>query len=146
MRVTRTRVYLSELGVEQHLTVLDCASCGMIFGITAGLETRRREDGKSFWCPNGHVNVWRQSELDKMKAERDRLKARARHLADQRDAAQEQATHQRHRAAAYKGKYRSQKDRIDNGVCPYCNRTFKDVRRHMGNQHPRRGEHDEQPV
>lgn len=43
-----------------YLTVdLNCASCGVVFGITAEYRDRRRIDHASFTCPNGHTNVFR---------------------------------------------------------------------------------------
>jgi hypothetical protein len=38
---------------------VDCANCGVEFCLTQGLYRRRRNDGKEFYCPNGHSNVYR---------------------------------------------------------------------------------------
>lgn len=41
-----------------------CASCGIVFGMPADLNRRRREDGKDFFCPNGHINVYKGEVAD----------------------------------------------------------------------------------
>lgn len=39
---------------------VDCANCGTHFGLQKSLNARRTQDGKIFYCPNGHQNVYRQ--------------------------------------------------------------------------------------
>ena len=39
-------------------------------------------------------------------------------------------------AAAYKGHLTRVKRRVGNGVCPCCNRTFKNLADHMTTKHP----------
>lgn len=31
-----------------------CGACDVVFGMTTTLYNARKEDQKSFWCPNGH--------------------------------------------------------------------------------------------
>lgn len=54
------------VGVYVEMTLVSCAACGISFGMPADLNRRRREDGKDFHCPNGHVNVYK-SELESLK-------------------------------------------------------------------------------
>lgn len=42
-------------------TDIDCAECGITFGVDSKIIERRREDGDKFYCPNGHANVYRPS-------------------------------------------------------------------------------------
>lgn len=37
---------------------------------------------------------------------------------------------------AYKGQVTKVKNRVSKGVCPCCNRYFKNLHRHMENKHP----------
>lgn len=37
---------------------IECATCGVWFGITEYYDGRRRDDHKDFYCPNGHTNVY----------------------------------------------------------------------------------------
>lgn len=54
------------VGVHVEMTLVNCASCGISFGMPSDLNRRRREDGKDFHCPNGHINVYK-SDLDTLR-------------------------------------------------------------------------------
>jgi len=90
---------------------------------------QRLRDHKDFYCPAGHPQHYvGETDADKLR----RAEQRNRALKDQLDAAEASR-------AAYKGqatKYRNQVARAENGVCPHCNRSFVDLRRHMGSKHP----------
>ena len=58
---------------------VDCANCGITFCLTQGLYDRRLKDGKGFYCPNGHSNVYRPTE------DQQRIKALERELAGWKD-------------------------------------------------------------
>jgi hypothetical protein len=98
---------------------------------------RRREDHQGFYCPNGHSNFYSgdneaeklRKQLVRAEAERDRARVRANGEEARRRLAERQ------RAAA-KGQVTKIKNRIANGVCPCCNRSFENVRRHIETQHP----------
>ncbi len=71
------------LRMEMHT----CIECGVAFGMPTDFVARRREDGRNFFCPNGHPAVFRntlQKQLDDsrkaladreaaLKVERDRV-------------------------------------------------------------------------
>lgn len=48
--------------------------CGVTFGLTDGFEDRRKEDHKSFYCPNGHSMSYR-GETDSARADREHARA-----------------------------------------------------------------------
>ena len=109
--------------------IIRCAKCGVEFGMLKHLETKRREDGADFWCPNGHVLTFGDSWVDQLRRERDRLKQQIAQKDDeifeverQRDAAECKTKRVLKRAHA--------------GLCPCCSRTFQDVVRHMKQKHP----------
>ena len=106
----------------------DCPSCGIIYGLTNDYENARQEDGKRWYCPNGH----RQHFIGKTDKEKlAQARATITHLGDQKDAAQRSADD-------YKGHFTRVKkkvERAENGVCPHCNRSFADLRRHMESKH-----------
>lgn len=114
-----------------QLEPISCYSCGVIFGMPAEMDRDRRQDRKSFWCPNGHA----QSYIGKTEAEKERERAQK---AEERSAAliaqldQERASH-----SATKGQLTKTKKRIANGVCPCCHRSFVQLARHMKGQHPK---------
>lgn len=111
------------------LVPTSCAACGITFGLPAPYEIARRQDGREFYCPNGHHLAWSESELDRTRValargtqELDQAKAGARDALAERDAA----------LAALL----AHQQRVANGVCPCCNRSFRDLLRHMRDQHP----------
>lgn len=123
--MTSTRVSThTQIGVVS-LYVSDCANCGVVFGMTEDLEGRRRGDAGRFYCPNGHTMSFGESDKDRLRA----ATAKQQHLADQLQAAERDAEQTRAALVRDRG-------RIANGVCPCCNRSFDNVRRHMASQHP----------
>jgi Zn finger protein HypA/HybF involved in hydrogenase expression len=129
-----------EIAIE--LTTLDCAHCGIVFGISTQLEKRRRKDGEAFYCPNGHSNVFTPSELEKAKKEVERLKSSVTFF--QGRLRDESNAHDgtRRSLAATKGQLTKVKNRVHAGVCPYCHRHFTALERHMASKHPHEQETD----
>lgn len=124
------------------LVVHDCPSCGVQYGVTKEFEDRRREDGRTFYCPNGHSVVYNgglsaaQKEANWLKRELEtsqRLVASARSDATRN---REEAERQARRAAAARGQVTRIKNRIAKGECPCCRETFADLGEHMASQHP----------
>lgn len=125
-----TQGRLSKFAGDAMLEVEIC-TCGVLFAVPEHMLDTRRADGKTFYCPNGHPlhygseNARLKRELE---AARDRT-ARERAMRDQAEAS----------LRATKGvvtKQRKKLLRVAAGVCPCCNRTFKDLARHMAGQHP----------
>ena len=110
--------------------VMDCPtnSCGIMFAIDDAYDDRRRRDLRSFYCPNGHsLSYSGESDTAKIK----RLTSRERHLTDQLEATNRSNS-------ALKGvvtRKTNQLDRVENGVCPHCKRSFANLRRHIDNKH-----------
>jgi hypothetical protein len=120
------------------LYVSDCPSCGVVFGITAEYEDRRREDGAKFYCPNGHSMSWTKSRAD-LEKERADVAERRLKWAEAREARQRQEREAAERSArAYKGHVTRLRNRITAGVCPVpgCRRNFANVKAHIEGQHP----------
>lgn len=63
------------LFVSVSMTLVHCAQCGTPFGVSEDLLRRRREDGKDFWCPVGHVNHYKGG-IEAVKKELADAKAR----------------------------------------------------------------------
>lgn len=111
-----------EITVLQNFVLVECANCCMSFGIPARFDTDRRNDHARFYCPHGHTNIYsQQSEAERLAAqltEERRLRGiaeldRAKVLIEMKRIG----------------------ERITNGVCPCCNRSFKDLRSHMKSKH-----------
>lgn len=106
-----------------------CYLCGVAFGMDDYLYGRRIKDGRDFWCTNGHKQSYCETEADRLRRERDRLKQQ---IASKED----EIEFQQRRAAAFQGQVTKIKNRIGAGVCPCCNRSFQNLKRHMANKHP----------
>ena len=110
-----------------------CADCGITFAVPDTWDKARRNDGKGFYCPNGHSLFYGKTTLEKQleaaKRHRDNLSAAL-------TASQDQVVAERKAHATTKGKLTKTRKRVGNGVCPCCNRSFADLGRHMAGQHP----------
>lgn len=121
----------------------DCPSCGVTYGLSEEYEARRRKDGRSWKCPNGHFVGYTKSDLDREReareaAEREAAAAAAEARAARRQLKDERTRHEstRRSLSATKGVVTRVKRRVGKGVCPCCNRTFRDLARHMESKHP----------
>lgn len=112
---------------QLHVETCCAKGCGITFGLNAGhYNELRRHPGRSFYCPNGHpMHYTGKSEQQKL---RD-AEARETALRDQLSASirDQEATRQT---------LLRERTRFANGVCPCCNRSFENVRRHMQGEHP----------
>lgn len=123
-----------------EMYISDCANCGVIFGMAAELEARRREDHGRFYCPNGHT----MSFQGPTQAEKDAKAARERsdRLATRLRAEQDQSEASRREAAEAKASEIRIRWRVGNGVCPCCQRTFPALAAHVATKHPEFVHHD----
>lgn len=114
--------------------VTSCCVCDIEWAVPDRWLDNRREDGQSFYCPNGHILSYN--------GDRERLKRKAKQLEEQLAAARRIAQSERERTerekrshAATKGQLTKTRKRIAHGVCPKCNRTFENLARHMATKH-----------
>lgn len=110
-----------------------CKTCGIMFALPEEMLDRARTHPDIWWhCPNGHQ--WHfpvRTEAQKLKDVKDSLaRERARH---------EQTTASLRATRGVVTKQKNRLRRVAKGVCPCCNRHFKDVRRHMETKHPEYG-------
>ena len=133
---TRVSGYIN--GSMIQLYVSDCPNCGVIYGITTEYENRRREDGKGFYCPNGHNGSFGEGEIAKAKRLQATAESQMRLARVSRDAARDQAQAAERSARAYRGQVTRIKNKISRGVCPVdnCRRNFTNVKAHIATQHP----------
>ncbi len=118
------------VSTEIKLNVIECAECGIAFGVTTFFEKRRRDDHGTFYCPSGHSNWYPyQSDAEKL---REQLAEEKRKLA----VTQFELISAKQKAEATEKKIKRVEKRIKNGVCPCCNRQFVQMARHMKTKHP----------
>ena len=131
--------------MASDLVVWTCGQCNARQAMTAETDRVLRASSATFYCVHGHPAHWPQgkSSEDKLREQLDAERI-ARQRAEQRiaqrdDAVREaraEAEHERRRANGYKGHATRITNRAKAGVCPCCNRTFKQLAAHMKNQHP----------
>lgn len=122
-----------------------CCQCKEPMWMTQSSYDTYRRSHQIFYCTHGHQQVFSKgkSEADKLREQLDAERL-ARQRAEQRVAqrddavrdARAEAEHERRRANGYKGHATRITKRAKAGVCPCCNRTFKQLAAHMANQHP----------
>lgn len=124
-----------------RLYVSGCARCGEVYGITVELETVRRRDGQTMYCPNGHPQHFSLMEsIDERRIkelERDLgiERARAESAHRQREWAETRAKGANIAAGKARAKAARLQHRVECGVCPSCHRTFKQLAAHMLAKH-----------
>ena len=110
------------ISFQSELMIEECCNCGMLFAMSSDFQRRRRDSGEFFYCPSGHSQHYTESTVDKLKRD---LKAKDRRL----EIAVKDAQRETRRRRALQA-------RVINGVCPDCNRSFTNLRRHMETKHP----------
>lgn len=118
-------------------TTLECFNCNVAFAMTDKMYRRRLADRKDFCCPNGHWQHFTgKSEAEKL---RDQIEAKDRELtreAQARRNAESALKGAEYQVRAQKAAKTRIKNRVANGVCPCCARTFENLARHMKTKHP----------
>lgn len=134
--MAQTRIDTYTLAHKADLYITDCPTCGVVFGMPNAMRERRYDDGKSFWCPNGHGMSWRETAADRERKARETAERRLTWERQRRDQAEAEAKHQAAVARGHKGAHQRTKNRVAKGVCPCCNRSFTNLAKHMAGQHP----------
>lgn len=116
--------------------VVSVCWCGMRHAIPSELDNfqqRQHDNGErvtSIYCPLGHTYVPSgKGEAQRLRERLESEKNRSARLSAQRDQAEASAR-------AHKGHATRAKKRAAAGMCPCCNRTFKQLTRHLASQHP----------
>lgn len=119
---------------------INCYRCGTAFWIEGALYQRRCNDHASFWCPNGHEQHFTGESADKR-----RIRELEQRIATEQEEAARQRRMREHAETRLKGaniqtgKARAALKRtitrVHAGVCPHCNRTFKQLAEHMKAKH-----------
>lgn len=109
-----------------------CVTCGVEIVLPKGFyETAlKKKDLMNFYCCNGHSQHFTgETEADKLRRQLAQKDAELAAKANQLKLADRQV-------AAARGAVTKIKNRVGNGVCPCCNRTFQNLMRHMKTKHP----------
>ena len=101
---------------------MHCGECGIEFCVPNFFQEERQKSGGNWYCPNGHSRVYRESDADKFRRERDR--------------ALQQIAQRDETIALHERTIGRLKKRTAAGTCPCCQRTFANMAQHMKRQHP----------
>ena len=124
---------MSVIYKTETYSVINCAKCGIGFGIPEDYERQLRSDCGTFYCPSGHTQ-WFPGKTDQQRI--NELKAQVASKNDLLASTQRELDKRYRLQRAAEGKTRAIKRRVANGVCPCCTRTFQNLAAHMANKHP----------
>lgn len=111
-----------------------CCVCGVEFA--SPVIRKRRDDAKTFWCPNGHSQSYSKSTEQKLREELQAERAKKEQAQREVEWAKAEAKGARIAEGKAKARLKRVKTRIHAGVCDCCNRTFQNLARHMATKHP----------
>lgn len=124
------RLNMDFIGVGQ------CCICGVPMVLTKDTYERAREDSKQvFYCERGHQQFFRDGEVQRLQKELERKTKELEWSAQSVKNAWRQVDDEKRKAAAARGVATRIKNRVGNGVCPCCNRSFANLKRHMESKH-----------
>lgn len=121
--------YALSINAQLDFVTEECCVCHVIFAVTSAHHDRLRDKGESFHCPNGHSQKYTETTVQKLQRQLDAAKAETERQRQLRVDAERRVT-------AQIGVNTKLRKRIHSGVCPHCQRTFKQLAAHMKTQHP----------
>lgn len=127
---------LAAISHDIVLATETCCNCSVAFAMPTEMMDRLRTNGGSFYCPNGHSQHYTKTEVQRLRTELNKANKDAQYWRQRKVEEEAARQHAERQAAARKGLVTKIKNRISNGVCPCCNRTFTDLQRHMESKHP----------
>ncbi len=126
------------LGTEiiTQLKPMECGECGIVFAISEAKYNRCRQSGEGWYCPNGHSRVFSSSENTELKYKVERLEREVQRSKDYIQEKNHQILQLNYSVRAQKAAKTKILNRVKNGVCPCCNRTFANLQNHFKSKHP----------
>jgi hypothetical protein len=121
----------STMTYSETLVVVHCW-CGIAVAIPSNLNRWAKQSSRNvIHCPLGHEFVYGDSYEEKLEKAQQQVAEERRRVQATRDLLRaEERSH-----VATRGHLTRVKKRVHRGVCPHCNRSFDDLRRHMRSKH-----------
>jgi hypothetical protein len=125
---------------------MTCPSCGVRYALTEAYRATKATDEATWHCPNGHSLHYPRTESVEQRELREAKEALvcAEQQRDDATRAREWAESRAKGANIAAGKAKAAQRRlvarVAYGVCPCCQRTFKQLAAHMKSKHPGVGE------
>lgn len=118
-----------EIKTKATLETIECSECGILFAIPKDKLDREREStGNGWYCPNGHRQVFCETEAVRLSLRLYQAKVELKRQRNRTDEAFR-------RLAVLKENNAHLRKRIQAGVCPECHRHFDNLQRHMKMKH-----------
>lgn len=127
------------LSVDVTLTSVNCGECGGTYAINERYRSEKQAKGGGWNCPyckctwgffgDNNENTRLKKELELERKRKEWAQQEAAREREAKEAALRREIGQR----AAKTRLRN---RVKNGVCPCCTRSFQNLREHMANKHP----------
>ncbi len=119
------------------INVGQCCDCGVPMALTERTYNAAKENSTyGFYCERGHVQFFMDGEVQRLRKDLERKQKELEWSAQSVKMARELAEQEKRNAAAARGQVTKLKNRVKNGVCPCCNRSFENLKKHMTTKHP----------
>jgi len=119
---------LLEISTTVKLVTEECCACGIVFAMPQQVNERLRTKGGTFYCPNGHSQVYTEPDIEVLKKRLIAEQRRSQDLKTQLNGALDNLS-------VTKKDLRRTKRRVNAGVCLYCRRHFTNLERHVHTKH-----------
>ena len=121
------------LGNYEEIT---CCNCNTAFCMEVGLYKNRLDDHKLFYCPNGHPQHFMgEREVDRLKRQLEQKQREVEFEQRMKIDARRKLLGQKIATGKAKAARTRLLHRVECGVCPHCQRTFKQLAAHMKAKH-----------
>ena len=125
------------LYATETLITHQCCSCQCFYAIPKQLDEKARSNSEiEFYCPHGHPQVYRKSETTRLKEKIEKLEFEVQRKQDYIQEKNRQIEQLGYSLRAQKAAKTKIINRVKNGVCPCCNRTFLNLQNHFKTMHP----------
>lgn len=115
---------LTSFSIEMFTEV--CISCGIPFAIPKNYKDRLKVTHDTFYCPNGHSQFYpAETEAEKLKKE-----------VVKKDGELAQLTSAKIQIENQLDKANEKLNKVAQGQCPCCDKTYKHLANHMSRKHP----------
>ena len=126
-----------QIDVTVELTEFVCGECGGVYAISERFRKQCQDKGNRGWrCPYPDCNTtwgyYGKTEAEKLQDQLDCERQQRERISDQL----KQTTRSLNAQRGATTRARNQLNRTKAGICPCCNRTFKQLAAHMKSQHP----------
>ena len=121
-----------------NLSAEACCKCGFTTWMATEFLRQCKTDKKSFHCTScGQCQGWfGDNEADKLRKQLVQARAETERERKRKEWAEQETRNIELRRRAQQGVVTRIKNRVGNGVCPCCTRSFANLRSHMATKHP----------